>query len=327
MINKKNAPICKSSRHKPLLLLFLLIVLAKPSDAALVNDTIILGGKRLLIERELSYDTLGEKNQEEEAPSKKTTVKRRKFDDWRIGFEVSPSLTVQQFTSNAEGLMTLSEAGIGTTNPGSAMGLSLTVERKIKTGNGAIWLSLAPGIDYFNAPSPHFDVNQLSDSLYGFHYYGDGRLGQVTRFRYPIGAEFDTLEVQLTRQDLRTSWLSLPIGVLFERSVNKKMAFRFGGGLNFRLRIDEERPGILLLPKTGIDYLQLPETSNLWAYRMLTFTPWLQGSLRYALDRNWGLNMGLRVAFPLNETADNVWFERQSVALGVALGLSYSLGK
>jgi hypothetical protein len=327
MIIKKNAPICKSSRHKPLLLLFLLIVLAKPCDAALVNDTIILGGKRLLIERELSYDTLGEKNQAEEAPNKKTTVKRRKFDDWRIGFEVLPSLTVQHFTSNAESFMTLSEAGIGTSNPGSAMGLSLTVERKIKTRNGAIWLSLAPGIDYFNAPSPHFDVNQLSDSLYGFHYFGDGRLGQVTRFRYPIGAEFDTLEVQLTRQDLRTSWLSLPIGVLFERSVNKKMAFRFGGGMNFRLRIDEERPSMLLLPKTGIDYLQLPETSNLWAYRMLTLTPWLQGSLRYALDRNWGLNMGLRVAFPLNETADNVWFERQSLALGVALGLSYSLGK
>ena len=327
MINKKNFPNSKSSRLWSLLLSFLLIALAQPSAAALVNDTIILGGKRLLIERELSYDTLGEKNQEEEAPRKKTTVKRRKFDDWRIGFEVSPSLTVQQFTSNAEGLMTLPEAGIGASNLGSAMGLALTVERKIKTRGGDFWLSFAPGIDYFNAPSPHFDVNQLSDSLYGFHAFGDGRLGQITRFRYPIGAEFDTLEVQLSRQDLRTSWLSLPIGVLFERPINKQIAFRFGGGLNFRLRIDEERPSVLLLPTSGIEYVELAETSTAWAYQMFTFTPWLQGSLRYAFDRNWGLNMGLRVAFPVNETDNNQWFDRRSAAFGVALGLSYSLGK
>jgi hypothetical protein len=327
MIIEKNSLIYKSSRLWPLLLLLLCSVQVTPSSAALVNDTIILGGKRLLIERELSYDTLGEKNPSEEGLTKRNTLKRRKFDDWRIGFEVSPSLTMQQFTSNAEGFMTLHDAGIGTSNPGSAMGLALTVERKFKTRGGNLWLMIAPGIDYFNAPSPHFEVNQLSDSLYGFHYYGDGRLGQITRFRYPIGAEFDTLEVQLSRQDLRTSWLSLPISVHFERPINKQFAFRFGGGLNLRLRIDEERPEVLLLPKSGIEYVELPETSNPWAYRSITLTPWVQGSMRYALDRNWGLNMGLRVAIPLNETDDNPWFERRSVALGVALGLSYSLGK
>jgi hypothetical protein len=133
--------------------------------------------------------------------------------------------------------------------------------------------------------------------------------------------------VQLSRQDLRTSWLSLPIGVLFERPINKQIAFRFGGGLNFRLRIDEERLSVLLLPTSGIEYVELSETSTAWAYQIFTFTPWLQGSLRYAFDRNWGLNMGLRVAFPVNETDNNQWFDRRSAAFGVALGLSYSLGK
>lgn len=317
----------KSSCLWPLLLLFILTALTEQCVAAMPNDTIILGGKRLLIQRELSYDTLPEKRDPEILPEKRNTVKRRKFDTWRVGFEVTPAVFVHRFESEDPALITLDEAGIGKSNPGSGMGLAVAIERKIATRSGAFWLTFTPGIDYFSAPSPYFDPELLSDSLFGFHYYGDGRLGEITRFRYPIGAEFDTLEVRLSQNEFRTAWLSLPVGLLYEIAVNKQLALRFGGGINLRILMSGDQPDLMLLPKTGIDYIQLLESQNEWAYRSLIVTPWLQGSMRYALDRNWGLNLGLRAAFPFNEVEQNTWINRRGLSISALIGLSYALGK
>lgn len=320
----------RSSSLRPLLL-FLAVLLfgfAVPvfSAAAFIHepaDTIIIGGKRLVVDREVIYDTLATRT---DPPIEQPKLKKRKRPDtWRAHFEVHPGFGIDEFNSTLEDYLTVNEY-IGSSQQVTGH-VNLAAGMQYKPGKSNLRIHFGVGIDYLQTSGRGYDASALGDSLYAFESPSLGSLNAIERFRFPIGAEFDTTAVNLRSSAIRAVWMTLPIGVFTEPEISKKFHLRFGAGVNLRLLIHSELPDIQFLPSIGAAQ-QSFKGDQLSAFNTFSMAPWAHGGVRYAIDRNWWISAGVRAAYPVGVfNPDEIPIGYRLVQVSAVLGLEFVFGK
>lgn len=284
----------KSSVRVTLLFVFLLAsahVRAGMNEAH--ADTLIIGGKLVLVEREVDYAEADSSVTPEAAPKEERKAKKRRpFGSRRLGFEVAPGLALQRPDLSTAGARVLNEY-LGTPSYVSGQ-FSLTLKGSIQLGRSDFFLEGGIGVSYLSTNNRSFQTENLSDSLYSLYSNGAGELFQVTRFRYPIGAEFDTLAMQLSSSPHRSSWLKLPLQLVQERDLNRSLTLRWGIGMTVMGRMRETTETTYLISRENAtdQHLELPASSL--SSPQWQFLPSASLGARLSLDRNWWLSSELR---------------------------------
>lgn len=306
-------------------LLFLLTMIASPGASAgvtLCADTIIIGGKKLIVEREVVYDTLGIPGERLEPTER--LKKRMRLGEFRAGFRATGYLPFDEISTSTEGAFSSLNAYLGADSRlGSGVGFEIYGERKI--GKKGWFVTSGAGIDYLNGKNLAFDPNTIDDSLFTFASFEDDALDQILLFRFDIGSETDTLSTTIFDDPYRSSWLRIPVGVGIEREVSRKTILRFCAGVDLRIHLQGEIPDFIFLPDLGNDYLV--ESSQSLSYRSLLFTPWVSAGARWQMDRRWWINADLRGAAPMSPLVQNDQVRISSVIIAGQIGVMYLFGR
>lgn len=306
-------------------LLFLLVFSTSGYAAmgvTLVSDTIIIGGKKLIVEREVVYDTLSEAGDRLEP--EKPRRKRLKRGDARIGFRASGYLPVDQITSDIPGAYSSVGAFVGSdSRVGSGVSFELYAERKL--GMRGWFVTTGVGIDYLNGKNLTFDSEAIDDSLFTFASFENDQLDQILLFRFDIGSETDTLGMPLFDDPYRSSWLRIPIGVGYERELSRQSILRFCAGIDIRINLSGEQPDFIFLPDLGNEVVI--QTAEEIGFRAMALTPWVSGGVRWQMDRRWCLTTELRGSLPFRPLSTDSPVEVRSVLLSGQVGVCYQLGR
>ncbi len=262
--------------------------------ATCAPDTIIIGGKLLLVERELLYDTLSQQTVQEPVEPKKVK-KRRKPDTWRLYFEAKPGLSFDELRSETPGYLTVNQFVGQSQQRIGGMSIALGAQRRIKHSDLRFVFGI--GIDYLQGANRIFDLNELNDSLYKFDSPEVGQLDWIERNRFPIGAELDTVSLTLRNAPFRTSWVNIPLGVMWESELSKSVGLRFGAGADLRLLMNAEQVQIIELEQNGSGVINQPATTIAWKYSSFFVSPWVHAGARFMMDRNWWLSAGIRGSY------------------------------
>lgn len=288
------------------------------------NDTIILDGKKVIVERELTVDTVGTTvaNPLEEKKRKK----KLSLGTWKGGFRAEGYVPVSVLTTTETGMSSVNSYIGADRRRGNGSGIMLFTEREV--GRRDFSITTGIGIDFISNVNFSFDPTQLDDSLLTFANFSDNQLDQVLLFRYELGDEFDTLKVDLKDDPFKTTWLRIPVGALWERAINKEVSLRFGGGVDLRFLLGSNRPDVILLPDLGKDYTWISSDEEAWFYKRFVATPWVSGGVRVAMDRNWWLDIGLKGGFPFSPMASNSnGLQQQTILMSGRIGVMYLFGK
>lgn len=309
-----------------MLLFFVLIFSVFQSRAYLpaANDTIILDGKKVIVNREVTTDTVTTTtpNPLEEKKQKK----KLDLGTWRAGFRADGYVPVCNLSAETEGYSSVNAYVGADRRRGNGSGIMFFAEREV--GKRGFSLTSGFGVDFITGTNFSFNPDQLDDSLYSFANFTSNQLDQILLLRYELGSEFDTLKVNLEDSPFKTTWLRVPIGALWERDINKDLTLRFGGGVDLRFLLASERPDVIFLPDLGKDYIWVSAEEEAWFYKSVTFTPWVSGGVRVAMDRNWWLDIGIKGGFPFKPIASNSrGIEYQSILLSGRIGVMYLFGK
>lgn len=306
-------------------LLFLLATITSVGGSAGVTfeaDTIIIGGKKLIVEREVVYDTLatpGEQLTPEEPKKRKL-----RLGDFRAGFRANGYLPFDQITTSAEGAYSSLNAYLGSDSRiGSGVGFEIYAERKI--GRRGWFVTSGVGIDYINGKNLVFDPETLDDSLFTFASFEDDALEQILLFRFDIGSETDTLSTPIFDDPYRSSWLRIPLGAGIEREISRETILRFCAGIDLRIHLHGELPDFIFLPDLGNDYII--ETGESLSYRSFLVTPWISAGARWQMDRRWWLSADIRGTVPMSALAQNDRMSISSILLGGQIGVMYLFGR
>lgn len=313
------------------LLLFLLLPVCSvyaltESDFGLYrseNDTIIIDGKRLIVERELFYDTL--ETVEEKTPEPPKLRKRRSPDTWRVGFEAAPGLLAGRLGPDEDRTANL-DAFIGNAVQFTGtMGLYVGVNRKI--GKQGWRFNTGLGLDFLQIENTNFRADQFSDSLFAFVSSQPGEVQHIERFRFPIGAEFDTLETALVSAPFVATWLTIPLGMSREKPLSKTTVLKFGFGADWRVLISGDASTLTLVSNESPPYQDLQGGQSI-DFNRLFFTPYAQVGARFKMDRNWWLTTGLRTGwvFGMIDFADS-GIRYSGAHLQALIGIEYSIGQ
>lgn len=302
------------------LLFFMCPYVAKGNHTCL-NDTIILGGKKLIVQHELTYDTL-----DVEEPKKPNTKKNRiDFGDWKAGFEGIGYIPLDVLQAKQTGFSSINAFTGPDRRSGNGMGIAVTGEKAI--GKAGWNLSSGLGVDFFTGSNLIFDAEELDDSLVYFATFDKNDLRQILEFRFDIGSETDTVALALTQDPFRSTWLRIPLGLTFEREINRELDFRISIFADMRFNISGQKPDVILIETAGPQVLEVKEGMD-WDYRSFAVTPRLSVGGMYAMDRRWHLIGGVNFAFPFEPIdSDNPWMEYSSILIDLRLGVSYVIGK
>lgn len=314
----------KSSVRVTLLFVFLLAATYVQAGFEAVHaDTLIIGGKLVLVEREVDYANPDSSVIPEEVPKEDRKVKKKRpFGSRRIGFEVAPGLALQYPNLSNDGDRVLNEY-LGTPSYASGQ-FSLSLRASLQLGRSDFFLEGGLGVCYLSTNNRTFQPENLADSLYSLYSNGEGELFQITRFRYPIGAEFDTIAMQISARPHRSSWIKLPLQVVQERDVNRSMTLRWGIGLALlgRLRESSETTYLVRRENATDQHLELPASNlNSPAWQLL---PSASLGARFSLDRNWWLSSELRYeGFFSGIQHDDDILRTRGHFISIGIGLTY----
>lgn len=303
----------------PPLLLFLLLFAYRAEAAcralSLPSDTIIIGGKYLIVEPRLEYDTL-------RASTTNEPVRPRKNSEWRAGFEAAPGVQFNRLRSTQEGYLLIDEF----------VGKNLSVEAAMaawgfaeyRLGRSNLWLYAGAGINFFTVSGAGADLADLGDSVFVYRSPQTNVLEAIERFRYPIGTEFDTVSVSLSRRAIAFSSVQVPVQLGYTQALSRKLELMVYAGADVQfLRVTESRP--LQLLSTSDDRFLSQELSPSDAFRSLSISPVIGARFGVHLDRKWMLLAGLRLTYaPSVFTADDVPFRHNAVRSSLTLGWSYT---
>lgn len=315
-----------ASSIQKMLLFFVFVFSTSASFAhySALNDTIILDGKKVIVEREITIDTVATT-----IPNPLDEKKRKKkldFGTWRGGFRADGYVPVDVLTLDQSGYSSVNAYVGADRRRGNGSGIMLFAEREV--GKRGFLLTTGVGVDFLTGTNFNFSPDQLNDSLYSFANFTSNQLDQILLQRYELGTEFDTLRVKLENNPFKTTWFKVPVGALWERTINKDVVLRFGGGFDFRFLLANERPDVIFLPDLGKDYTWISSQEEAWFYKSFTATPWLSSGLRVSMDRNWWFDIGVKGGFPFSPIADNaVGMAYQSILFSGRVGVMYLFGR
>jgi hypothetical protein len=312
----------KSSRRGVLLFLLMAASLASLASESCVADTIIIGGKKLIVQRELTYDTLGTPGETLEPKKQK---KRLRLGDWKVGFNVAGYLPLDEVRPETAGYSSINAFVGADRRRGNGMGFMVWTERKL--GKQGWHLHAGIGMDYLTGRNLSFDTSQIDDSLFAFASFNEDELDQILLFRFDIGSETDTLPVDLFDAGYQSNWLRVPLGLSYERELSKKTILRFGAGLDLRILLDSELPEFIFLPDLGNEVITYaPDTDNL-KFKPFTLTPWLSAGARWQMDRRWWLTTEVRGNLPQRPLLANDLFTINRVLFAGQVGVCYLFGR
>lgn len=289
------------------------------------NDTIIIDGKRLIVERELLYDTLETPEEITPEPELPKLKKRRSPDTWRVSFEAAPGILAGRLGPNENQAPNL-DAFMGQAfQITGSMGLYLGVNRKIGTQGWRFHTGL--GVDFLQIENTNFRPDQFSDSLFAFISNEQGAVQHIERFRFPIGAEFDTLETALVSAPFVATWLTVPVGLSSEKILNKSTVLKFGFGADVRLLMMSEQSDLMVITNESPPY-QTYQSKQSIDYNRLFVTPYASVGVRFKMDRNWWLTTGLRTGwmFGMMDFSDS-GIRYSGAHVQALVGLEYSIGQ
>lgn len=285
-------------------------ILAAPSD------TLIVDGKKVVVNRVVEYDTVSVR--EFRDPSE---VKRpRNAVPWLLGLEGGATANISQFQSDLNTLLTVDEftnrklrysVGVNALFYG---GIILSDNWSVMTGVGYNSLSM---------PYSTFDSAQLHDSLYRFESESKGELSQITRYDYgDLGAELDTIQVSLSDENLELSYLEFPL--LFNytpqfRQSKWNLDFQFG--VQAQILLDSSTPDVPVIAENG-DNEFVPESGQ----RLTSTLFGVQGAAGFSrrLLKNLEGYGRIRMSLPLNNPSDPVSrIQINFYQVGIQLGVRY----
>ncbi len=208
-MKKRNQEFLNKSINARLVLAFLfctLLVAAESFAFELPRDTIIIDGITVNIKV-----TEGESSDsmDEEPDTLDLPVKLRKSKE--IYFQYNRGFVRSQLDSPGD--WTLSEFTGAEPLTGNFSGVHLAVQN---SSNSGLLTSLGVSYNQWSEEWPSFSTEELSDSLFSFYSAQDEKLFQVTRNRTIFGEEYDTLEMDVIRNEVRRQYVGIDLGVGFK---------------------------------------------------------------------------------------------------------------
>lgn len=302
-------------------LLFSLLSIPMNAIEIMETDTIILGGKKLIVQQEIKYDTLDTPNNLEE----KKVKKRVRFGDWKAGFEGIGYVPLDEVATEQADLSSINAFTGSNRRVGSGMGIAITGEKAI--GKQGWNLHAGVGVDFFTGYHLTFDPSELDSSLSAFASFDKNSLAQILLFRFDIGAETDTAALQLTQDPFRSSWAHIPLGLTYERKLNKSFYLRFGAYADLRVLMQGKRPDILFIAENSPVWTQISSDQD-WEYRRFTVSPRVGAGFRYAMDRRWYFTGSLNGSLPFNPIdGGTTGLIYRSILFDARIGVSYVFGR
>ncbi|MFZ6052606.1 hypothetical protein [Halocola ammonii] len=307
----------KRSSNQFRLLLLCVLTFSFSSLQAFSTDTLIVDGKKVIINRVIEYDTVSVNNTRE--PSE---IKRPKQGiPWLLGVEGGAFATSTILESDLNNLRTVDDM-IGRelrfdVNPGALFygGLILSDQWSVMVGLGA---------KNITATYSHFNTDQLDDSLYRFESFEDGELSQITRYDFgELGAELDTLSISLSEREIELRYLEVPLLFNFSPSLPKsrlwKLDFQFG--LQAQFLYSTSTSDLILLNKEA-DLETVPESGQ--RFTKTLFGVQAAGGVNRKLASNFYGYARIHLQLPLNSPTDPVSrVQLNFYQAGLQLGLRY----
>lgn len=306
----------------PPLLLFLLILTAWVSGYGSAHpalaDTIIIGGKYLVVEHSLEYDTL--RNNQSSEPDKPVKAKSKRM--WRAGFEAAPGAQFNRLRSTREGFALIDEF-VGK-NLRTEAAMQATAFAEYRLANSNFWIHTGIGFDVFTVSGSGADLNSLSDSVFIYRAPQTNVLQAIERFRFPIGAEFDTIDVAISRRSVAFTAIQVPLQLAYSTALSRKLDFDVFAGVDARLLKVSDADAFELLSESNGDF-QTIDLSQSETVRLFTVSPVFGSRFRYKLDKKWMLLAGLRVAYiPSPFVGDGLPLTHNALRASLSLGWSYT---
>lgn len=262
------------------MLLFFLLPFAAVAESA-VCDTIILDGKQLIVEQEVTYDTI--------PPAKADKPIKRNYGNWRFGWQFEGGSAMSNLKFDFDGYESVNEFSGNPTRFGPAAGFSVLTEKKLSKG----WtINAAVGVDRWSAPIRTFDSNQLDDSLFRFYSPEKGRIDQITLYRYELGEEYDTLQMKLSENAVNINFFHLRIQAGKEVFLKKDRVFRVAAGAELLLALSSSKPDMIFVPNKGRQLLTY-EAQNSYAIKKTLVVPRIEVGYRLRIDKSLWFDVGL----------------------------------
>jgi hypothetical protein len=260
--------------------LFLLPFFAVASVSEALKDTIIIDGKILVVEQDVSYDTLNH-----QASRKKP---RKTHNGWRLGWEFEGGSSLSYVNTPFEGYKTVNEYTGRITRYAPASGFSVLAEKEFPSWT----LRFGFGLDSWIAPVRSFDVNQIDDSLYRFFSPEVNHLAQIVRYRYELGEELDTIPIQLSEQTFNSTNLHVRCTASKELKKTKTSFYRIGAGMEAVFALSQKRPDFILLANKGSKYFT-PEANNTYRTAKWLIIPKFELGYRFKIQNKYWFDLGV----------------------------------
>lgn len=307
------------------LLLFLFFAFsAEATDHYCWSDTIIIGGKRLIVEREVSYDTLNTTANQPEA--EKAVRKRLSLGSLRLGFTGTGYVPLDQISAEVPGFSSVNAFTGPDRRPGSGMGTEVYMERQL--GNSGWYAHTGVGMDVMTGFHLSFDTAVVDENLFAFASFSKNELDQILLYTYDIGSETDTIAINLSQEGFKSSWLRVPVGVVFEREASASFVWRMGLFADLRLNLSGTTPDIVLIADRGGEMHFVDAELNSWKYRSFMVNPRLSLGGRWEMDRRWWLITQVEVAFPFSPIeSEGAGFEYSGLLVNAGVGVQYLFGR
>lgn len=190
------------------------MLLSQRAEAS-IADTLIIGGKKVVVERVVTYDTIPVIQDPDLEPDKPKLKK-----DHLLFFQAEGGLNRGQLLHEASDLVAVNEFTGSSARNGVYFKLELGYEKPI---NDQLRLKGGLGFHGCKVINYSFDSELLDDSLFRFESFKPNELSQITRWRYEIGTETDTISLPLNAETIEQFYLTIPLELVWaqERDQNR----------------------------------------------------------------------------------------------------------
>lgn len=306
----------------PPLLLFLLILAMRISGYGSAHpapaDTIIIGGKYLIVESSLEYDTLKTPRTRNPQRPNSSMLKHGIL----LGFEAVPGVQFNRLRSKDAAFALIDEfVGKGLR---AEAAMAANAFAGCRLGKSHLWAFAGVGMEFFTVSGSGTDLNNLSDSVFMFRSFETNTLQAIERFRYPIGVEFDTLDVALRRSTVAFSAVQVPLQLAYVNAINAKLELQVLAGVDVRfVNLSEGNDWLLLSTVDSTTQTINALLPNL--YRSFAVSPMLGARIRFQIDKKWSLLAGFRASYiPSAFVNDVVPFTHNALRTSFSLGWTYT---
>lgn len=196
----------------PILALSCIVLLSQHAVAS-ASDTLIIGGKKVVVERVVTYDTIPV-IEDPELELEKPKLKKNHV----LFFQTEGGMNRGQLLHEASDLVAVNEFIGNSTRNGVYFKLELGYEKPL---NDQLRLKGGIGIHGCKVVNYTFDLELLDDSLFRFESFKPNELSQITRLRYDIGTETDTIPLPLNTETIEQFYLTFPLELVWAQARNQ----------------------------------------------------------------------------------------------------------